>query len=779
MTIERNTGDYFVGRENALNFFRASILEPQQPAYHIISIDGEAGVGKTTLLNRLKSMADSPEFNRYCLTGIVDGTQTALNSIGVMEQFANQFKAAKLPLKEFEKEFENYVEEQYKITVKPETASATVMQEVKNVADAAAGMLGAPGQLAKGVAETGVDLAGIFFEKKMEEHRRLQEANRLYDQIDDLTRAFVDDLDRLAENRSLLGSVWIRHPRRVILFIDAFDRLADDLGPWLLKHFLKTIIDERRVFASNYVVVVVTSRFPIQKTAKTIDLESWLCYSQISKSLSLTRFTYDETKRYLDKQGICDPPTVDVLWQKSHGLPFYLSLVKPDPQGNVDPTEDVVNIYLNSISLLEKEKRHFALVAALMSRPFNQDDLSAFPFLSQDTSSLYAWLIDQSFVYRTPDGRYTYLDLAQEFFSRYLYRTSEDDYNSARENLMSYYRDALAQVEQEKGVEAYNTAQWLELLEAFVCQLFFLPKPERYIEAMRYIVSAYVYVKQPDAVARVLTDLSKVQFHDPLSPAPQIISHLLVSIKSDIASQAFIDAHTYLLHLLDSVSDAQFPKTLLAHIYYRRSLAYCALHQYWLALADLNRSIELNPHDAPAITQRGLIHLWLKDLDAAKADYAASLKLAPDNHYNLWMIEWVGMCQEQGQSGNEADSTGSADINRERASRLEKISASSTASALVSACQGVALLLRQNYEQALNVLEQALAQQQVQAQNPYAWSFPFWKGIACAYLRRDDEAIDALKQALVLGLPLVLLAPLHWLEADRPDFYQKYTQPMI
>ena len=267
MTIERNNGDDFIGREDILSFFRESILQSDKPTHHILSLYGEAGVGKTTLLNRLKSIADATEFNRYSLTGLVDGSQGVLNSMGVMEQFANQFKAAKRPLDAFEQEFENYEEEEHKIATKPPTNEA-ILHDVEHVADAAAGMLplaGPAGQLAKGAAETGVDLAGTFFEKKMEEHRRLQEANRLFNQLDDLTRAFVDDLDRLAENRRFFENIWMRRKRLVILFIDAFDRLADDLGPWLINHFLKTIVDEKRTYASDQVVVVVASRFPFRR----------------------------------------------------------------------------------------------------------------------------------------------------------------------------------------------------------------------------------------------------------------------------------------------------------------------------------------------------------------------------------------------------------------------------------------------------------------------------------------------------------------------------------
>jgi predicted transcriptional regulator of viral defense system len=89
----------------------------------------------------------------------------------------------------------------------------------------------------------------------------------------------------------------------------------------------------------------------------------------------------------------------------------------------------VVKIYLDSIPEQDTDKRRLAHVAALLSRPFKQDDLAAFPFLAQqDILALYEWLTEQSFVQRTQNGRYCYPELATELFSGDLYQTSEDGY---------------------------------------------------------------------------------------------------------------------------------------------------------------------------------------------------------------------------------------------------------------------------------------------------------------------------------------------------------------
>jgi len=53
------------------------------------------------------------------------------------------------------------------------------------------------------------------------------------------------------------------------------------------------------------------------------------------------------------------------------------------------------------------------------------------------------------------------------------------------------------------------------------------------------------------------------------------------------------------------------------------------------------------------------------------------------------------------------------------------------------------------------------------------------KGMVCASLGRDIEAMAALEYALVLGMPPILLLRLRWLENTRPDFYIKYVVSVL
>jgi AAA domain len=94
----------FIGRESELLFFVQNILKPADPTHNIISIWGQGGVGKSTLLARYIDETHTPEFKDYCLTAMVDERQTS--SASMMEKFAEQLHLEG----DFEKALKQYKE---------------------------------------------------------------------------------------------------------------------------------------------------------------------------------------------------------------------------------------------------------------------------------------------------------------------------------------------------------------------------------------------------------------------------------------------------------------------------------------------------------------------------------------------------------------------------------------------------------------------------------------------------------------------------------------------
>ena len=422
----------FVGREGELLFFIQNILKPEDPTHNIISISGQGGVGKSTLLTRLIAEAHSSDIKEYCLTAIVDERQ--ITPTDIMRKIANQLHITG----DFEKAFRQYNDALRKLLTEQETLQNIVLRKTPDFTGAATEGIPFVGPiLGEGVKTT----TGYLLEKYHTD-QLYRDKERLDNPIDDLTHAFVQELNRLTDTIVTLSSLQIRRHRRAILFFDTFEQLAPVAVPWLLNHFLMANI-------SNNVVLIIAGRDPLEYSTSE-GPKQWLPYldNHVIYSISLDSFTEEETRIYLIKRGITDSQRTVTFWQLSGGLPLYLSLLASNPLGGLDPTKDVVVNFLRWIPEQEASKRQLALDAALLSRPFNKDDLEVFSYVPEnERSNLYQWLIELPFVRASPlDGRHSYHDLVQALFCRHLYQRSRKEYYSTRRALAEHYQKQLEKI---------------------------------------------------------------------------------------------------------------------------------------------------------------------------------------------------------------------------------------------------------------------------------------------------------------------------------------------
>src|SRR5206468_1312419 len=143
---------------------------------------------------------------------------------------------------------------------------------------------------------------------------------------------------------------------------------------------------------------------------------------------------------------------------------------------------------------------------ALMSRPFNLDDLEAFTYLAEDERSVFFnWLIKLPFVRSiTQTGRYSYHELVQELFSRHLYQRSQKEYYAIRKALADHYQKMLQKYLTLEESSVYASIEWLELVLAEAFQLFLLPDEESNIHAIEQILDAYENSEHYGEINRLL-----------------------------------------------------------------------------------------------------------------------------------------------------------------------------------------------------------------------------------------------------------------------------------
>ncbi len=403
----------FIGRNTELHFFTENILRSKDPTYNIVSVSGQGGVGKSTLLTRFIEEARTLDFKDYCLTALVDERQTTPASI--IEKFSDQLPVAS----DFEKALRQYKEVLHKLQDEREAAREAILR--KTTADIT-GAVVKDVPIIGGILQEGVGAATGYLFDEIRYRQMLKDAERQEDPVGDLTKAFVTELNRLTETYVPVGSARSKRLLRVIPFFDTFEQLAAEAAPWLLNSFLEANI-------SNQVVLVIAGRDPLEQSTPD-DPKRWLRYhdSGTIYSIALNSFTEEETRAYLEERGMTDPDRINTIWKLSHGLPLYLGFLTSNLQGKVDPTANVVANFLRWIPEQEQIKRQLALDAALFSKTFNQDDLEAFAYLpEQERPALYRWLIGLPFI-RSQDGYYRYHEVAQELFSRHLYQRSKKAY---------------------------------------------------------------------------------------------------------------------------------------------------------------------------------------------------------------------------------------------------------------------------------------------------------------------------------------------------------------
>ncbi len=169
--------------------------------------------------------------------------------------------------------------------------------------------------------------------------------------------------------------------------------------------------------------------------------------------------------------------------------------------------------------------------------------------------------------------------------------------------------------------------------------------------------------------------------------------------------------------------------------------------------------VTLNPNDAGAYFHRGVIYLYLKKREEARADFARYASFQPLGVGAEWMVVCTSLSKQR------------PDV--ELASHLEAIALLDPQDYYAYLCRGVALVLRGKPQEGLIEVEHAL---HLCANSD---DILFWKGMTCAYLCQDTLALESIEQALQAGLPPILLIPLFWLEQESPHFYRKYAEPLL
>jgi tetratricopeptide (TPR) repeat protein len=654
----------FFGRVPEIAFFKEDILAPETPAYNIISISGIAGVGKTTFLAKIKEEVSSAQFERYCKFALVDEKVT--NPLNIMEHFARQLQITG----DFEKELEQCKEAFLRVHQEQNEFREAVIRETGTVVGSALKLLPVPGTPLLGEATSGVtQLVG----KQLYLHQQRQDAKRLEHALSNVTQAFLKELKTIVWDQCSVEKGKPKRNQRLLLCFDTFEKLASEVAPWLLNMISAEDIEGDIVF-------VVAGRDPLDSYPQSRTKE-WLPYveNEIFHKIRLGPYTEEETYQYLAQRGFQNEADMKKVWKLSRGLPLYLGLLIAHSEGNIDPRHSVIENFLLGIPEDESSKRRLAIEAALFSKPFNQDDLEAFPYIDREKySEMYQWLMTQPLIrHNRDDGTCSYHELIQDLFCEHLHHTAPSEYSAARRALVAHYQRQLKQWDINETPDDI----WCETVFALVQQHIALDTKEDQAEIIEWSVLASqkagkksmlgTFFKRYEAAPRMSLSSSmknllsllsyylvekdvleetemptfsffmegteQVRIPVPLGEHPPFFSEA-IKVNPKIIG---LDSGYYLVHTMTLVVMRRHEEALNtcanfiavnptnAQSYLLRALVYRAMQEYDKALDDCNKAIALSPQEAQFYFLRAHVYRAMQDDQKALTNYTTAIELAP------------------------------------------------------------------------------------------------------------------------------------------------------
>ncbi|WP_165554044.1 tetratricopeptide repeat protein [Kribbella capetownensis] len=588
--LESRDAGTFVGRTEPLQLFEHNLtLRPNDPRRRfVVSLYGDAGVGKTSLVQRWQAAATK----RKCATAYVD---EAFDVLSAIERLAGGLAASGSACRGFDSRLRQYRTLRHSVDSDPGAPagiSSVLTRMAVRVGLRAAGEIPIAGVLVGAIDEneaaSRVDQYRAYLVGKITRHDDLE---LLLSPVEALSTAFVADLRKIGQRR------------QIALFIDTFEQTGRALNGWLLDLLRGTC---GKLPAD--IVVTVSGQHPL-------DPNQWAGLRNLRVDIELQVFTEAEARELLATQRIVDPGTVDVILRLSGCLPILVALLAESAArgtaGTTDHAETAVDRFLREESDPQRQK---AILAGAIPRRLDRDILEVAAGTTVDLDALRRL----PFVSAHADG-YRYHDVVRTPMLRSLRRASLSDWTERQRALVDHYRERLAELGLRPS-ERWRNARWRELeLEATYHELCAGGVPEL-PTALQRMTDAYGRTSDSAAKwAQMIAQAGHDSDTDEIRSRGEQLTALLQGSTSDE------------LLLLDGLAvDPLLSTVHRAAALTERSRLHERLEKYQAALDDLDRADALLPGRSWIVGPRGRIHADLGDYDRAFDDLAEAIRIAPD-----------------------------------------------------------------------------------------------------------------------------------------------------
>ncbi|MEL7409559.1 MAG: tetratricopeptide repeat protein, partial [Cyanobacteria bacterium J06558_2] len=631
----------FVGRDAHMESFRANLREQPQKRSFLYSIWGQSGVGKSTLIKHLRTIAEEESFITVYTSGSED------NTLEVMAECARIFEKQGRKLQRFSERYKVYLQQIEAIEADPEAPQGLSGFLVRSITKAGFG-------LAKQVPGSGVvapfldeeAIAKQFAEWTSYAAKKISNKDEvlLVDKpIEQLTPLFLKDLNEIAKNAN------------IILFFDSYEHTSSFLDSW----FREVLLDPEVRYGSlpDNVILVLAG-------IEEIIRRDWQEYEEYIAHWNLKPFTDDEVRQYLSHRGINDCQAVDEILRLSGGLPVWVETLAAENHedlvsGNVS-SSSALDFFLKRIN--EPQKQRVALEASLS--PILNRDIITILDSEESAEELYHWLKSMPFVEEKSRDDWSYHDIIRTPMLRKQRLLSPNRWIELHGKLANYFDDLCSTFRlgnQQKWHDSscqeyffyglYHHLCWnprqglLKALNIFLTALDqqFSSYPAQKCAEIISAAGRASALEEIQVLGNQLLDGLKSFGENRYEDGIEMLTLLLTQYNLEKQSRAIAlgwRGEAYRLIRLYDESLQDFDDAISINVnnswmIVSRSSTYRKMRRYEESIQDCDSAIELNSDDIKAFTSRGQTYLRLKKYDEAIRDLDYAVHLDPNDTWSL------------------------------------------------------------------------------------------------------------------------------------------------
>jgi tetratricopeptide (TPR) repeat protein len=696
--IRRRQQSEFIGRGDYIRAFRDNLAlrSDDERRWHIFSVHGQGGVGKTALLTQFRKIAGEAGTVTAYVDEFDDDVLKAMAATAEQLTGAAGFKSSK-----FLDRYREYRQHRQELELDPEAPQ------------------GFPAFLGATLVKTGftlgrrIPVAGAVFDLVDEESAAAQagewtayvarklsnrdEVELVREPVEVLSRLFVSEIRRMAE----------RSP--VLLMFDTYERTSEFLDPWI-----RALLDGSYGDLPLNLTLVIAGRDELERNY-------WAPYLGVLSRNALDPFTEPEARDYLTRKGLTNERTVSTILKLTGRLPLLLATLaseSPDDPAQVgDPSGTAVERFLKWV---QDPVQREAAVDTAFCRSFNLDVVEVLVG-SESARAVFAWLQRMPFTVEKADAWY-YHEVVRSSMLRHRKRQSPQGWARLHARLAQYHASRVEALGERGGQPEESEAASLERVYHHLCATGDLADAVNGFA--RALGNSNSFARRwAETVQQAGADSERKTVED-------WGARMVTGLGARMEKQ-----HAGFTELLTEVLEfVELDPSLKAQLHRVRGQSYRRAEAYLQAVPDLDQAVIHCPDDAETLFERGDALRMLGRYDESLRDLGQAILLRP---------EWPQPL------ANRAATRSALGRHEEALSDLDESLRLDPSYAWGRTQRGVVLRRLKRYDESLSELDHALRL------NPgYAYCHA-QKGATLRAMGRAREAVRALTRAIKLdpGIP--------------------------